>query len=139
MSTQLAMIRYLDNNDNRKSSPNQNFGRELLELFLLGVGNYTEADVEASTAAWTGHSVDWETAPHGTQPPGNSNIVPAGDQPRQDDDGQRPRLEVMTPYWTGPAMIDQHRQPAATRSPSRPSSSPASCGPSSPYADPGRR
>ena len=45
MSTQVAMIRYLDNNDNRKSSPNQNFGRELLELFLLGVGNYTEADV----------------------------------------------------------------------------------------------
>lgn len=61
MSTQVAMIRYLDNNDNRKSSPNQNFGRELLELFLLGVGNYTEADVEASTAAWTGHTDNWET------------------------------------------------------------------------------
>jgi len=61
MSTQVAMIRYLDNNDNRKTSPNQNFGRELLELFLLGVGNYTEADVEASTAAWTGHTDNWET------------------------------------------------------------------------------
>jgi len=61
MSTQVAMIRYLDNNDNRKTSPNQNFGRELLELFLLGVGNYTEADVEASTAAWTGHTDDWQT------------------------------------------------------------------------------
>jgi uncharacterized protein (DUF1800 family) len=61
MSTQVAMIRYLDNNDNRKSSPNQNFARELMELFLLGVGNYTEADVEASTAAWTGHTDNWET------------------------------------------------------------------------------
>jgi uncharacterized protein (DUF1800 family) len=61
MSVQVAMIRYLDNNDNRQSSPNQNFGRELMELFLLGVGNYTEADVEASAAAWTGHTDNWET------------------------------------------------------------------------------
>jgi len=60
MSTQVAMIRYLDNNDNKKSSPNQNFARELMELFLLGVGNYTEADVEASAAAWTGHSDQWD-------------------------------------------------------------------------------
>jgi uncharacterized protein (DUF1800 family) len=59
MSTQVAMIRYLDNNDNRASSPNQNFARELMELFLLGVGNYNEADVEASTAAWTGHTDQW--------------------------------------------------------------------------------
>ena len=61
MSTQVAMIRYLDNNDNRRTSPNQNFGRELMELFMLGVGNYTEQDVEASTAAWTGHTDNWET------------------------------------------------------------------------------
>ncbi len=59
MSTQVAMIRYLDNNQNKKSSPNQNFARELMELFLLGVGNYSEADVEASTAAWTGHTDQW--------------------------------------------------------------------------------
>jgi uncharacterized protein (DUF1800 family) len=56
MSKQPAMLRYLDNNRNQRSSPNQNFARELMELFLLGVGNYTEADVEASTAAWTGHT-----------------------------------------------------------------------------------
>lgn len=55
-SLQLAMLRYLDNHKNFASSPNQNFARELMELFLLGVGNYTEADVEASTAAWTGHT-----------------------------------------------------------------------------------
>ncbi len=61
ISTQVAMLRYLDNNQNRRSSPNQNFARELMELFLLGVGNYTEADVEAATAAWTGHTDDWET------------------------------------------------------------------------------
>ena len=60
MSTQVAMLRYLDNNLNRDTSPNQNFARELMELFLLGVGNYTEADVEAATAAWTGHTDDWQ-------------------------------------------------------------------------------
>ncbi len=56
MSIQVAMLRYLDNNQNVKESPNQNFARELLELFLMGVGNYTEEDVEAATAAWTGHA-----------------------------------------------------------------------------------
>ena len=61
MSTQVSMLRYLDNNQNQRTSPNQNFGREMLELFLLGVGNYTEADVEANTAAWTGHTDNWET------------------------------------------------------------------------------
>lgn len=61
MSTQIAMLRYLDNDSNEKETPNQNFARELLELFLLEVGNYNEADVEAATAAWSGHAVDWET------------------------------------------------------------------------------
>lgn len=61
MATQVAMLRYLDNNRNEADSPNQNFARELMELFLLEVGNYTEADVEAATAAWTGHSDNWET------------------------------------------------------------------------------
>lgn len=56
MSIQVAMLRYLDNDQNYANSPNQNFARELMELFLLGVGNYTEDDVEAATAAWTGHS-----------------------------------------------------------------------------------
>lgn len=56
MSVQVAMLRYLDNDLNFAASPNQNFARELMELFLLGVGNYTEADVEAATAAWTGHT-----------------------------------------------------------------------------------
>jgi uncharacterized protein (DUF1800 family) len=66
MSVQVAMLRYLDNNQNRASSPNQNFARELMELFVLGVGNYTEADVEAATAAWTGHTDQWNdtTSPY---------------------------------------------------------------------------
>ena len=58
MSIEPAMLRYLDNNRNLKSSPNQNFARELLELFLLGIGNYSETDVEGVSRAWTGHTVD---------------------------------------------------------------------------------
>ena len=58
MAVQPAMLMYLNNDENRKRSPNQNFARELLELFMLGVGNYTEADVFAAAAAWTGHTVD---------------------------------------------------------------------------------
>ncbi|MCC6434814.1 MAG: DUF1800 domain-containing protein [Acidimicrobiales bacterium] len=58
MSMQPAMLDYLDNAWSTKWSPNQNYARELLELFLLGVGNYTEADVDASARAWTGHSID---------------------------------------------------------------------------------
>jgi uncharacterized protein (DUF1800 family) len=60
VSTQVAMLRYLDNNQNKASSPNENFARELMELFLLGVGNYSEADVQAATLAWTGHTEDWQ-------------------------------------------------------------------------------
>jgi uncharacterized protein (DUF1800 family) len=57
MATTVAMLRYLDNDKNFAEAPNQNFGRELMELFLLGVGNYTEDDVVACSEAWTGHSV----------------------------------------------------------------------------------
>lgn len=49
-----AMLEYLDAASNRKSSPNENFARELLELFSLGEGHYTEADVVAAARAFTG-------------------------------------------------------------------------------------
>lgn len=61
MSVQPAMLVYLDNVDNVKTSPNQNFARELMELFTLGVGNYSEDDVTAAARAWTGHGVDGTT------------------------------------------------------------------------------
>lgn len=49
-----AMIAYLDNNDSRKNKPNENLARELMELFSLGVGNYTEADIKEGARALTG-------------------------------------------------------------------------------------
>jgi uncharacterized protein (DUF1800 family) len=49
-----AMLRYLDNNTNRKEHPNENFARELLELFTMGIGNYTEEDIKEAARAFTG-------------------------------------------------------------------------------------
>lgn len=49
-----AMLVYLDNGENIKKHPNENFGRELLELFTMGVGNYTERDVREAARAFTG-------------------------------------------------------------------------------------
>ena len=53
-----AMIFWLDNNENHKHAPNENWGRELLELFSLGVGNYTEKDVFECSRAFTGWTLD---------------------------------------------------------------------------------
>ena len=61
MAIQPAMLVYLDNASNVDGAPNQNFARELMELYLLGVGNYSEADVEASARAWTGYTIDDDT------------------------------------------------------------------------------
>ncbi|HYZ16505.1 MAG TPA: DUF1800 family protein, partial [Candidatus Acidoferrum sp.] len=49
-----AMLRYLDNNTNVKAHPNENYARELMELFTLGIGNYSEQDVRESARAFTG-------------------------------------------------------------------------------------
>ena len=52
-----AMIFWLDNNENHKRAPNENWGRELLELFSLGVGNYSEKDVFECARAFTGWTI----------------------------------------------------------------------------------
>ena len=51
-----AMLRYLDNNTSRKEHPNENYARELMELFTLGIGRYSEDDVKAAARAFTGWS-----------------------------------------------------------------------------------
>ena len=52
--TDPAMLVYLDNGENIKDHPNENFGRELLELFSMGVGHYTENDIREASRAFTG-------------------------------------------------------------------------------------
>jgi uncharacterized protein (DUF1800 family) len=54
LSKDPAMIIWLDNNDNHKDAINENYGRELLELFSMGIGNYTEDDVKECARAFTG-------------------------------------------------------------------------------------
>ena len=57
LSKDPAMIFWLDNKDNHKDAVNENFGREILELFSLGVGNYTEDDVRQCSRAFTGWTI----------------------------------------------------------------------------------
>ncbi len=54
LSKDPAMIIWLDNNDNHDGAINENYGRELLELFSMGIGNYTEDDIKEASRAFTG-------------------------------------------------------------------------------------
>ncbi len=65
-----AMIFWLDNNENRNGEPNENWGRELLELFSMGVGNYTERDIKDASRAFTGWTFSQPIPlyPHGYYP-----------------------------------------------------------------------
>ncbi|MBS1652607.1 MAG: DUF1800 domain-containing protein [Bacteroidetes bacterium] len=56
-----AMITYLNNLQNKKEHPNENFAREVMELFTLGRGNYTEQDIKEAARAFTGWSIDKDT------------------------------------------------------------------------------
>ena len=48
------MICWLDNSENHKNAPNENYGREIMELFSMGVGNYSEDDIKNAARAFTG-------------------------------------------------------------------------------------
>jgi uncharacterized protein (DUF1800 family) len=92
MAVDPAMLVYLSNADNVKGQPNQNFARELMELFTLGVGNYTEDDVNTSARAWTGYNYNRTTLQYG--------YVDA-----KHDATPGPFFGV-TKAWTGPQIID---------------------------------
>ncbi len=62
MLTDAAMLVYLDGAGSTGEHPNENLARELMELFTLGVGNYTEDDVKAGARALSGYWVDWDTS-----------------------------------------------------------------------------
>jgi hypothetical protein len=73
VSKTASMIQFLNNNQNKKGHPNENFARELMELFTIGRGHYTETDIKESARAFTG----W-----GTNLQGDFIF-----RPRQHDDG----------------------------------------------------
>ncbi len=58
MTEDPAMLIWLDGAQNRKTAPNENYGREVMEVFTIGVGNYTEDDVKAAARALTGYQID---------------------------------------------------------------------------------
>jgi uncharacterized protein (DUF1800 family) len=70
LSRDPAMLFWLDNNENRNGEPNENYGRELLELFSLGVGNYSEQDIKDASRAFTGWTFEQPPPlyPHGYYP-----------------------------------------------------------------------
>jgi uncharacterized protein (DUF1800 family) len=71
-----AMLIYLDGVRSVARQPNENFGRELLELFTLGEGHYSEADIKSAARAFTGWSMDRETGHF-------------QNHPQQHDDGEK--------------------------------------------------
>lgn len=58
MLTDAAMLRYLDAQNSRKGMPNENFAREIMELFTLGEGHYSEQDIREAARAFTGYQFD---------------------------------------------------------------------------------
>lgn len=61
VSKEPAMLQFLNNQQNKKNAPNENFAREVMELFTLGRGNYTEHDIKEAARAFTG----WQYTPDG--------------------------------------------------------------------------
>ena len=68
-----AMLRFLNNQQNKKQSPNENFAREVMELFTIGRGSYTEDDIKNGARAFTGWTTD-----------ADGNFIK---RPKQHDDG----------------------------------------------------
>ena len=70
LSRNPTMIDWLDNCENHKDAPNENYGRELLELFSMGIGNYDETDVKMAGRAFTGWTFKQPIPlyPHGQYP-----------------------------------------------------------------------
>jgi uncharacterized protein (DUF1800 family) len=60
MARDVAMLLWLDSASNKKFKPNENFAREVMELFCLGLGNYTEKDIKEAARAFTGWEVRHE-------------------------------------------------------------------------------
>jgi uncharacterized protein (DUF1800 family) len=86
-----AMLAYLDNRLNRQGAPNENYARELMELFALGIGNYTEDDVKDAARAFTGWTTDRD-----------GSFVVNDDR---HDDGLKTILGRIG-YWDGDDVVD---------------------------------
>ena len=106
-----AMIFWLDNNGNHRGAINENWGRELLELFSLGVGNYSEDDIKEASRAFTG----WTIGPKIPRNPLGRFYWNFEYRPEDHDDGQKTFLG-QTGAFDGEDIIDiVVKQPASSR------------------------
>ena len=116
LSRHPTMVYFLDNADNHKGNINENYGRELLELFSLGVGmdgqfNYTEDDVKAASYAFTG----WNLEPAMPVFPYGRAIWRFRYDPTDHDDSEKTFLGE-TGRWNGEDIVDIIvRQPSTPR------------------------
>jgi len=81
-----AIVKYLDNTNNRKGKLNENLSRELLELFTLGIGNYTEQDIKEGAKALSGLGLGNETAKYRKKLHDTSEITYLGETGNYDVD-----------------------------------------------------
>src|SRR5579884_2830651 len=89
MSSDPAMLIWLDGRDSKKGNPNENYARELMELFSLGIGHYTEKDIREAARAFTG----WEIQ-------GGQAVF----NPAQHDDGDK-KVLGKTGRWKGEDVV----------------------------------
>ena len=106
LSRHPTMVYFLDNVENHKGAINENYGRELLELFALGVGmdgqfNYTEDDVKAASRAFTG----WNLEPVFPVFPYGRHLWKFRYDPTDHDNGEKTFLGE-TGRWNGEDVID---------------------------------
>ena len=120
LSKDPAMIFWLDNNDNHRGAVNENYGRELLELFSMGIGNYTEQDVKEGARAFTGWTLG--NAEYMAVKANKDSFSPYGRiawhfgyRPEDHDDGEKTFLGE-TGRFNGEDIVDIIcRQPATAR------------------------
>ena len=106
-----AMIFWLDNNGNHRGAINENWGRELLELFSMGVGNYSEDDIKEASRAFTG----WTIGPKIPRNPLGRFYWNFEYRAEDHDDGQKTFLG-QTGAFNGEDIIDiVVKQPATAR------------------------
>ncbi len=116
LSTSPGMMYYLDNTESHQAALNENYGRELLELFSLGAGkdeefNYSEDDVKACARAFTG----WNNAPAYPPFPYGRSPWEFRFDPADHDDGEKTFLGETGP-WNGDDILDIIcKQPATAR------------------------
>src|SRR5712691_891000 len=96
-----AMLIWLDNRTNRKGAPNENYAREVMELFTIGIGNYTDADVKQAARAFTGYSLN-----------ADKNFV---FQPNQHDTGDKTFLGETKNWDADDVLATLVRHPATAR------------------------